>query len=151
MFGDDFSKLSQWQRGRIERYVYNLTDLQIDKLSAMDPQEAAAAILPAESPGLGFFWWIIEAAYAVKVASDAKKKKTAAKKKADEMKKKAAEAIKKEKDKLAKITREMNELDKLKAQMPKVAAVLASPLPWIAGSVAIGLGLLYLITRRKKS
>ena len=147
----DFSALSQRQRDRVLRYVDSLTESQADRLAAMTPEQAAAAITPGEAGGLGFFWWIIEAAYAVYTIKQAKDKKAKAKKKADEMKKKAAADIKKEKDKLTKIEKELNELDKLKAEQAILPPAVSSALPVLIGLVALGGGLLYLIKRRKKT
>ena len=150
----DFSQLSQSRREEIERYVNRLTDDQADRLAVMDPADAADKIFP-EAEGLGFFWWIIEAAYAVYVAKQAKEKKAKAKKKADEVKKKAAAAIAKEKEKLTAIKKSLDELELLQKQQSIFAPLggagsSGAGLVWLIGLVAITGGISYLITRRKR-
>ncbi len=148
--GPDFSSLTERQRLRVERYVDNLTDDQLDRLAALTPEQSAK-LIPAQPDGLGFFWWIIEAAYAVKVAADAKKKKAAAKKKTDEMKAKATEAVKKQKAQLDAVNKELNALDKLQASILPGEPGAPSVLPNLIGILAIGGVILYLIRRKTRN
>ncbi len=148
----DFSQISPARRARIDAYVARLTAVQLDTLAAMNPEQIAAAIIPgAETPGLGVFWWIIEAAYAAYVIKQAKEKKKKAKKKADEMKKKALAAIAKEKEKLTKIRKDLDLLDRMKAEQGVVGAAARNPLPFFVGGFAVVAGLVYLYKRRKKT
>jgi pyrroloquinoline quinone (PQQ) biosynthesis protein C len=148
----DFSQISPARRARIDAYVDRLTAVQLDTLAAMNPEQIAAAIIPgAETPGLGFFWWIIEAAYAAYVIKQAKEKKKKAKKAADAMKKKALDAIAKEKAKLTAIKKDLDLLDKMKAEQGIVGAAARNPLPFFIGGFAVVAGLVYLYKRRKKT
>ena len=148
----DFSQLSLYQREQIDKYIDRLTDDQVDRLSTMSQEELSKLFPEGYETGLGFFWIIIQVAYMAYAAKQAKDKKDKAKKAAAAATKKAKEQADKDKKKLADLNKEMNALDKLKAGQPIAAlGTAATAIPWwFVGTVAFGLGMLYLLKRKKR-